>query len=73
MRHELRRKRVNDFLTQKEVAEALKTTQTFYGKIENGKAVGTIQFWLRLQDFFKLSDSELWALAKEGVKIESTN
>lgn len=59
--------------TQEQVARKTGTTKEYYGLIEKGKRVGTIPYWVRYQIAFGLSDAELWAIAKEGVKSEGKN
>lgn len=73
MRHKLRRLREASKHTQNDVAMHTKTTKEYYGLIENNKRVGTLPFWLRLQKFYKLSNAELWEIAKEGVSSEGKN
>ena len=73
MRQKAKRLRDKRGLTQEQVARKTGTTKEYYGLIENGKRVGTIPYWLRYQEEFGLSDAELWAIAKEGVKSESKN
>ena len=73
MRHKAKKLREKNGLTQDQVAGKTGTTKEYYGLIENGKRVGTIPYWLRYQKKFGLSDAELWAIAKEGVKSEGKN
>ena len=73
MRQKAKKLREKHGLTQDQVARSTGTTKEYYGLIENGKRVGTIPYWLRYQKFFGLSDGELWAIAKEGVKSEGKN
>ena len=70
MRQKLKELRDSYGDTQQFVAEQTGTTKEYYGLIENGKRKGTLPYWLRLQMFYGLSDAELWAIAKEGVKFE---
>lgn len=71
MRHKLKTLRTDAGLTQEELANKTGTTKEYYSYIENGKRVGTLPYWLRVQRYFKLSNAELWDMAKEGVVFES--
>lgn len=73
MRHKAKKLREKRGLTQDNVARSTGTTKEYYGLIENGKRVGTIPYWIRYQEEFGLTDAELWAIAKEGVKSEGKN
>lgn len=73
MRQKAKDLREKHGLTQDQLAKKTGTTKEYYGLIENGKRVGTIPYWLRYQRRFKLTDAELWAIAKEGVKSEGKN
>ena len=73
MRQKLRDLRINNNHTQDFVARKTGTTKEYFGLIENGKRVGTVPYWLRLQKFYKLTDTEIWGIVKEGVKIERKN
>lgn len=73
MRQKAKSLREKHDLTQEQVARKTGTTKEYYGLIEKGKRVGTIPYWLRYQKKFGLSDAELWAIAKEGVKLEGKN
>lgn len=68
MRQKLKELRLAHGHTQNQLAHLSGTTKEYYGLIENGKRVGTVPYWLRLQKAYKLSDGELWAVVKEGVK-----
>jgi transcriptional regulator with XRE-family HTH domain len=56
--------------SQRQAAEATGTTKDYYGLLENGKRVGTVPFWVRFAKVYKLSNAELWEIAKEGVVVE---
>ena len=73
MRQKLRDLRLANNHTQDYVARKTGTTKEYYGLIETGKRVGTLPYWLRLQRFYKLSNEELWGMAREGVKFERKN
>ena len=73
MRQKAKDLREKNGLTQEQVARKTGTTKEYYGLIENGKRVGTIPYWLRYQKEFGLSNADLWAIAKEGVKSEGKN
>lgn len=73
MRQKAKDLREKHGLTQDQVARKTGTTKEYYGLIENGKRVGTIPYWRRYQKEFGLTDAELWAIAKEGVKSEGKN
>lgn len=71
MRHKLRELRLKNNHTQRQVARLTGTTKEYYGLMENGKRVGVVSYWLRLQKAYKLTDAELWGIVKEGVKVEN--
>lgn len=76
MRHLAKELRLKFGLTQDDVAQGTGTTKEYYGLIENGKRCGTLPYWLCYQAFYKklgekLTDSDLMAIAKEGVTFES--
>lgn len=73
MRHKLKELRVKHGYSQRQIANLTGTTKEYYGLIENGKRVGVLPYWLRLQKAFKLTNAELWEIAKEGVNFESKN
>ena len=73
MRQKAKKLRESRGLTQETVGRSTGTTKEYYGLIENGKRVGTIPYWVRYQEEFGLTDAELWAIAKEGVKSEGKN
>lgn len=78
MRHKLKALRLELGLTQAQMARLMGTTKEYYGLIENGKRVGTVPNWIRLQraisrKYRTLSNAELWEVVKEGVKFERKN
>lgn len=73
MRQKLKELRLHYGHTQDQVAVKTGTTKEYYGLIENGRRVGTLPYWLRLQKVYKLSDEKLWSIAKEGVSSEGNN
>ena len=73
MRLKLKELRQKHGHSQRDTASSTGTTKEYFGLIENGKRVGTLPFWLRLQASYKLSNAEIWEIAKEGVKLEGNN
>lgn len=71
MRHKLKELRLKNGHTQRQVARLTGTTKEYYGLIENGKRVGVLPYWLRVQKVYKLTDKEVWDIAKEGVVVEN--
>ena len=71
MRQRLKNLRTTNNLSQAQVAEATGTTAAYYSQIENAERTGTLPYWLRVQQYWGLSDADLWALAKEGIVRES--
>lgn len=49
------------------IASKIGTTKSYYSLIENGKKVGTVKFWIRLQEALCLSNEEVFEYLKEGV------
>ncbi len=54
--------RVRKNLTQAELAEKVGVSNPTYNLIEQGKRKGSIEFWVKLQQVFNLSDAEMWQL-----------
>lgn len=73
MRHKLKALRQKHGHSQRDTATATGTTKEYFGLIENGKRVGTLPFWLRVQAAYNLSGAEIWDIAKEGVSLEGNN
>lgn len=78
MRHKLRELRLELGLTQSQMARLMGTTKEYYGLIENGKRVGTVPNWIRLQrglsrKFKPINNGEMFEYIKEGVKFERKN
>lgn len=61
MRHELKVFRVTKNLTQQEMAKKTGVSRATYSQIENGKSRGSQEFWLTLQETFKLEDGKVWS------------
>ena len=57
--------RINHHMTQSDVAEKIGISLSAYNLIENGKRVGSIETWGKIQKFFSLSDKEKWSLMKD--------
>lgn len=73
MRLKLKELRQRHGHSQRDAANGTATTKENFGFIENGKRIGTLPFWLRLQAFYELSNAEIWDIAKEGVSLENNN
>ena len=57
--------RINHHMTQADVAEKIGISLSLYNLIENGKRVGSIETWEKIQKLFSLSDKEMWSLMKD--------
>lgn len=57
--------RINNHMTQSDVAEKIGISLSLYNLIENGKRVGSIETWKKIQKLFSLSDKEMWSLMKD--------
>ena len=57
--------RINHHMTQLDVAEKIGISLSLYNLIENGKRVGSIETWEKIQKLFSLSDKEMWSLMKD--------
>ena len=57
--------RINHHMTQADVAEKIGISLSLYNLIENGKRVGSIETWGKIQKLFSLSDKEMWSLMKD--------
>lgn len=62
MRKDLKQFRINQFLTQQELADKLGISVSAYNLIENGKRRGSQDFWLSLQNKFNLEDGIVWKM-----------
>lgn len=67
MRHELKIFRVKKMLTQKEMAAKLGVSAATYNQVENGTRRGSQEFWVALQETFKLEDGQVWSLQKNQI------
>lgn len=57
--------RITHNMTQADVAEKIGISLSLYNLIENGKRVGTIEAWVKIQKLFSLSDKEMLSLMKD--------
>ncbi len=57
--------RITHNMTQSDVAEKIGISLSLYNLIENGKRVGSIETWKKIQKLFSLSDKEMWSLMKD--------
>lgn len=57
--------RINHRMTQSDVAEKIGISLSLYNLIENGKRVGSIETWKKIQKLFSLSDKEMWSIMKD--------
>ena len=57
--------RINHHMNQSDVAKKIGISLSAYNLIENGKRVGTIETWVKIQKLFSLSDKEMWSLMKD--------
>lgn len=64
MRTNLKVFRVQNNLSQEEIAEKIGCKRATYAQIENGKRSGRQEFWENLQQAFAIPDSDVWRLMK---------
>lgn len=64
-RNNLKRFRLNQFITQQEMAEKLEISTPYYAMLESGKREGTLKLWQRLKAEFNLSNDELFSLIEK--------
>ena len=57
--------RITHNMTQSDVAEKIGISLSLYNLIENGKRVGTLQTWEKIQKLFSLNDKEMLSLMKD--------
>ena len=57
--------RITHNMTQSDAAEKIGISLSLYNLIENGKRVGSIETWKKIQKLFSLSDKEMWSLMKD--------
>ena len=62
MRTGLKILRIQQHLTQAEIAEKVGVSYATYNLIEQGKRKGSTDFWAKLQKTFNLTDAEMWQL-----------
>lgn len=67
MRQELKVFRVMQQLTQQQLAEQMGVSVSTYNLIENGSRRGSQEFWLKLQQTFKLEDGDVWKMQKNVI------
>ena len=56
--------RENLGLTQKEMSKSINYSVAYIKKIEAGERKGSIDFWNKLQEVYKVDNSNVWRLAK---------
>ena len=57
--------RINHHMTQSDVAKKIGISLSLYNLIQNGKRVGTIETWVKIQKLFSLSDKDRSSLVKD--------
>ena len=57
--------RINHHMTQSDVAQKIGVSFSLYNLIENGKRVGSIETWEKIQKLFSLSDKEMLSLMND--------
>lgn len=57
-------------LTQEQMAERMGWSRQYYAKAENGKSIGSIRFWQRLQEAFDVPDEEMWDIVNDTKERE---
>lgn len=63
MRKELKILRVENDLTQAQMAKKLGIALSTYNLIENGKRGGNKQLWIKLKNTFNVSDERMWKIS----------
>ena len=59
----LRKFRLDRDMTQAQIAEAIGVKVQNYVLLEQGRRIGTFEFWIAFQTAFALTDSEVWNIA----------
>lgn len=67
MRQELKLFRVKQNLTQQQLAEQMGVSVATYNLIENGTRRGSQEFWVKLQQTYKLEDGQVWNMQKNII------
>lgn len=67
MRQDLKIFRVKQNLTQQQLAEQMGVSVATYNLIENGTRRGSQEFWLKLQQTYKLEDGDVWKMQKNII------
>lgn len=62
----LKIKRIENRMTQKEVAERLGISIPAYSFLESGKRKGRLELWIQIQNLFHISDAEMWQIVKHN-------
>lgn len=65
MRTKLKLLRVENNLTQNEMAKKTGVSIATYNKIENGTRNGSMEFWKNVQIAFNLTDAEVWNILQD--------
>jgi DNA-binding XRE family transcriptional regulator len=68
MRKNLKMLRIENDLTQEQMAERLGVTRVTYANVENGKSKGSITFWLAVEREFPESNMKDLVKLKEKAK-----
>lgn len=63
MRKELKLVRVENDLTQAQMAKKLGIALSTYNLIENGKRGGNKELWIKLKNTFNVSDERMWKIS----------
>lgn len=64
-RHNLKLFRVQQKMTQNEMASRLKYSRSQYALVERGERDGTLEFWNNLQQTFFIPSANMWDLMRK--------
>jgi len=64
MRTALKQFRIGEHLTQSEFATSLNVSRATYSFIERGERIGSMKFWQKLQQHYKVPDEQMFKLMK---------
>ena len=65
---ELIKKRIEMGVTQADVAGAIGVSVATYSLLESGVRRGSLKTWLKLKDYFKIKEEDMWRLYANNQK-----
>lgn len=60
----LKLKRIEQGMTQKDIAEKLQISIPAYSLIESGKRKGSLEFWENVQKVLNIDNNEMWEVIR---------